>query len=56
MTCVVVASAAGAVGLVVGGALWGAVGAAWALGITEVASGIAQGTVLAVLWRRRNGG
>ncbi len=53
MTCVVAASAVGAVGLVVGGSLWGAVGAAWALGTAEMLSGLAQGTVLAVLWRRR---
>lgn len=53
MTCVLAASAAGAAGLLVGGVLWGAAGAAWALGITELLSGLAQGTVLAVLWRRR---
>jgi len=53
MTCVVAASAVGAVGLVVGGSLWGAPGAAWALGVTEVLSGLAQGAVLAVLWRKR---
>ena len=53
MTCVVAASAVGAAGLVVGGSLWGAAGAAWALGMTEVLSGLAQGTVLAALWRKR---
>jgi hypothetical protein len=53
MTCVVAASAAGAAGLAVGGSLWGAPGAAWALGITETLSGLAQGAVLAVLWRKR---
>ena len=53
MTCVVVASAVGAAGLLVGGALWGASGAAAALGSTELLSGLAQGTVLTVLWRRR---
>ncbi len=53
MTCVLAASAVGAAGLLTGGALWGAAGAAWALGITELLSGLAQGTVLAVLWRRR---
>jgi O-antigen/teichoic acid export membrane protein len=53
MTCVVVASAAGASGLVVGGSLWGATGAAWALGISETLSGLAQGAVLAILWRKR---
>jgi len=53
MICVVTASAVGATGLVIGGSLWGAVGAAWALGIAEVLSGFAQGAVLAVLWRKR---
>jgi O-antigen/teichoic acid export membrane protein len=53
MTCVLAASVAGALGLVVGGALWGAEGAAWALGITELLSALAQGTALAVLWRKR---
>jgi hypothetical protein len=53
MTCVVAASAVGAAGLVIGGSLWGAAGAAWALGTTEVLSGLAQGAVLAVLWRKR---
>lgn len=53
MTCVLAASAVGAVGLFAGGALWGAAGAAWALGITELLSGLAQGTVLAARWRRR---
>lgn len=53
MSCVVGASIAGVTGLLVGGSLWGASGAAWALGITEVLSALAQGTVLAVLWRRR---
>lgn len=53
MICVVTASAVGATGLVIGGSLWGAVGAAWALGITEVLSGLTQGAVLAVLWRKQ---
>lgn len=53
MTCVVAASAMGAVSLVIGGSLWGAPGAAWALGITELLSGLSQGIVLVVLWRRR---
>lgn len=53
MTCVLAASAVGAAGLFTGGALWGAAGAAGALGITELLSGLAQGTVLTVLWRRR---
>jgi len=53
MTCVVAASAVGAAGLVIGSSLWGAAGAAWALGTTEVLSGLAQGTVFATLWRKR---
>lgn len=53
MTCVLAASIVGAAGLLTGGALWGAAGAAWALGITELLSGLAQGTVLAVLWQKR---
>lgn len=53
MTCVVSSSVVGAAGLVIGGALWGASGAAAALGATELLSGVAQGVVLAVLWRRR---
>jgi len=53
MVCVVVASVVGVVGLLVGGALWGAVGAAWGLGITEVLSGITQGIVFTTRWRKR---
>lgn len=53
MVCVVAASAVGAASLLVGASLWGMVGAAWALGLTELLSGTAQGMVLAVLWRRR---
>ena len=53
MNCVVGAAIVGVTGLLAGGALWGASGAAWALGLTEVLSAAAQGTVLAVLWRRR---
>lgn len=53
MACVVSASAVGATALLLAGHRWGAPGAAWALGGTEIASGIAQATVLAVLWRRR---
>ncbi|MCB2413622.1 polysaccharide biosynthesis protein [Demequina sp. TTPB684] len=53
MVCVVSASVVGATALLVAAARWGAPGAAWALGGTEIASGIAQATVLAVLWRRR---
>ncbi len=57
MMCVVVASAVGAGSLLMAGALWGVVGAAWALGITELLSGAAQATVFTVLWRRkRNAG
>lgn len=54
MTCVVSAALAGAASLFVAGHLWGAVGAAWALGTTELLSGLAQGAVLLVLWRRRS--
>ncbi len=53
MTCVVSASVVGATGLLIGASLWGAAGAAWALGSTELISGVAQATVLAVVWRRR---
>jgi hypothetical protein len=53
MTCVLAASVTGAVALLIGGALWGAEGAAWALGMTELLSALAQGTLLAVLWRKR---
>lgn len=53
MNCVVGAAIVGVTGLLTGGALWGASGAAWALGLTEVLSAAAQGTVLALLWRRR---
>jgi O-antigen/teichoic acid export membrane protein len=52
MTCVLVASVLGVAGLMVGGGVWGAAGAAWGLGLVELASGIAQGVVLLVLWRR----
>jgi O-antigen/teichoic acid export membrane protein len=52
--CVVAASAVGVAGLLVGGALWGAPGAAWGLGIAELASGLAQGLVLLGLWRVRS--
>jgi O-antigen/teichoic acid export membrane protein len=52
--CVVAASAVGVAGLLVGGALWGAPGAAWGLGIAELASGLAQGVVLLGLWRVRS--
>jgi hypothetical protein len=53
MMCVVSASVVGATALLVAGGRWGAPGAAWALGGTEVASGLAQAVVLTVLWRRR---
>jgi len=53
MTCVLVASAVGATALLLAGARWGAAGAAWALGGTELASGIAQAIVLGALWRHR---
>ncbi|HTL41893.1 MAG TPA: polysaccharide biosynthesis protein [Pseudolysinimonas sp.] len=52
MVCVLVASAFGVVALLAGGAVWGATGAAWGLGITEVASGTVQGIVLLAVWRR----
>src|SRR5690606_5702624 len=53
MTCVLAASALGAAGLLVGASLWGAAGAAWGMGVAELASGLAQGLVLRVLWSRR---
>jgi len=53
MNCVVGAAIVGVTGLLVGGHLWGANGAAWALGLTEVLSAAAQGIVLVSLWRRR---
>jgi hypothetical protein len=53
MVCVLAASAAGIAGLLIGGGMWGAAGAAWGLGIAELASGTAQGIVLLGLWRRR---
>ncbi len=53
MVCVVSASAVGATALLLAGHRWGAPGAAWALGGTEIASGVAQATVLGFLWRRR---
>lgn len=53
MACVLAAASVGVGGLIVGGALAGAPGAAWGLGIAELASGIAQGFVLLAHWRRR---
>lgn len=53
MVCVLAASAVGVVALLVGAAVAGAPGAAWALGLTELASGTAQGLVLLAVWRRR---
>jgi len=53
MACVVVAATVGATSLLVAGSVWGTTGAAWALGLTELASGVAQAVVLAVLWGRR---
>ncbi|MBX3193995.1 MAG: polysaccharide biosynthesis protein [Microbacteriaceae bacterium] len=53
MTCVLIAAVVGVAGLLLGGALAGAPGAAWGLGIAELASGIMQGVVLLALWRRR---
>ncbi|HEX7835176.1 MAG TPA: polysaccharide biosynthesis protein [Pseudolysinimonas sp.] len=51
--CVVVASTIGITGLLVGGSIAGAPGAAWGLGIAELASGLAQGVVLLGVWRRQ---
>lgn len=53
MMCVVSASVVGATALLLAADRWGAPGAAWALGGTEIASGMAQAVVLATLWRRR---
>jgi hypothetical protein len=53
MVCVVVAAGIGATSLLIGGSRWGAAGAAWGLGATELASGLAQGIALAAVWRRR---
>ncbi len=53
MTCVLAASALGVAGLLVGGAVWGASGAAWGLGVAELASGVGQGLVLLAVWRSR---
>lgn len=52
MTCVLGASAVGVAGLLIGGAVWGAPGAAWGLGIAELGSGLVQGAVLLRLWSR----
>jgi O-antigen/teichoic acid export membrane protein len=53
MTCVLVASALGVAGLLIGGGMWGAPGAAWGLGLAELASGVGQGIVLLAVWRTR---
>lgn len=52
MVCVLAASALGVVGILGGGALLGASGAAWGLGIAELVSGLGQGAVLLLVWRR----
>lgn len=52
MFCVLAASGLGIAGLLAGGALWGAAGAAWGLGIAELASGVGQGLLLLRLMRR----
>lgn len=52
MACVVGASALGVAGLVVGGLNWGAAGAAWGMGVTELLSGLAQGIALVLVWRK----
>lgn len=54
MICVLLAAGIGVVGLLVGGAVWGAPGAACGLGIAELASGLLQGAVVLVRWRRGN--
>lgn len=56
MTCVVIASAVGAVSLAIGAAVWGLTGAAWALGLVELASAAAQAAVFAKRWRQRAAG
>jgi hypothetical protein len=48
---VLVASALGLVGLLIGAAMWGAPGAAWGLGVAQHASGIGQTLVLLAVWR-----
>jgi hypothetical protein len=53
MVCVLIASGIGVLGLLIGGALWGAQGAACGLGSAELTSGLLQGAVLLALWRRR---
>jgi hypothetical protein len=53
MVCVLIASGIGVLGLLVGGRVFGASGAACGLGIAELTSGLLQGAVLLVLWRRR---
>jgi len=53
MVCVLIASSIGVVGLLVGGLLWGARGAACGLGVAELTSSLLQGAVLLALWRRR---
>lgn len=55
MVCVLIASGIGVLGLLIGGGLWGAHGAACGLGIAELTSGVLQGAVLLTLWRRRAG-
>ncbi|WP_166866303.1 polysaccharide biosynthesis protein [Salinibacterium sp. ZJ70] len=52
MFCVLAASGLGVAGLLAGGTLWGAAGAAWGLGIAELASGVGQGLLLLGLLRR----
>jgi hypothetical protein len=55
MVCVLIAAGIGVLGLVVGGAVWGAPGAACGLGIAELTSGLLQGAVLLLRWRRGDG-
>ena len=53
MVCVLIAACIGVLGLLIGGRFWGADGAACGLGAAELTSGLLQGAVLMVRWRRR---
>lgn len=53
MACVLTASALGVAGLLIGGALAGAAGAAWGMGVAELVNGLLQGAVLLRVWRGR---
>lgn len=54
MVCVLIAAGIGVLGLLIGGRFWGADGAACGLGAAELTSGLLQGAVLLVRWRRRS--